>query len=73
MSGEYELTDAPSGDWKADMLGLGRQTRALLYRHPWLTRVMSTVYGSSPNALRYLEFCLDCLAPLDAPGGTKWS
>ncbi|MEV3993251.1 TetR/AcrR family transcriptional regulator C-terminal domain-containing protein [Streptomyces sp. NPDC049837] len=71
VSGEYELPDAPSGDWKADMLALGRQTRAIMYRHPWLTRVMSTVYGFSPNALRYLEHCLDALAPLDAPGGAK--
>ncbi|MFI6105574.1 TetR/AcrR family transcriptional regulator [Streptomyces sp. NPDC051310] len=71
VSGEYELPDRPSGDWKADMLALARQTRGIMYRHPWLTRVMSTVYGFSPNALRYLEFCLACLAPLEVPGGTR--
>ncbi|MGW7368442.1 TetR/AcrR family transcriptional regulator [Streptomyces sp. NPDC054841] len=70
VSGEYEL-NAPSGDWRADMLALGRQTRAIMHRHPWLTRLMSTVYGYSPNALRYLEHCLGCLDGLDAPYGTK--
>ncbi|MEE1752472.1 TetR/AcrR family transcriptional regulator [Streptomyces sp. SP18CS02] len=70
-SGEYELPDAPSGDWRADMMGLGRQTRALVHRHPWLTRVMSTLYGFSPNALRYLEFCLGCLEGLNVPARTK--
>ncbi|MER6997273.1 TetR/AcrR family transcriptional regulator [Streptomyces sp. NPDC000410] len=70
VSGEYELT-APTGDWRADMLALGRQTRAIIHRHPWLTRVMSTLYGFSPNALRYLEHCLAVLQGLDAPHGTK--
>ncbi|MDI3407273.1 TetR/AcrR family transcriptional regulator [Streptomyces cavernicola] len=70
-SGEYDLSAPPSGDWRADMLGIGRQTRAILHRHPWLTHVMSTVYAFGPNALRYLEHCLGCLEALDAPGGTK--
>ncbi|MGW0735741.1 TetR/AcrR family transcriptional regulator [Streptomyces sp. NPDC002851] len=71
VSGEYDLSTPPSGDWRADMRGIARQTRGILHRHPWLTRVMSTVYGYSPNALRYLEHCLACLDTLDAPGGTK--
>ncbi|MFH8612377.1 TetR/AcrR family transcriptional regulator C-terminal domain-containing protein [Streptomyces sp. NPDC018029] len=71
-SGEYELSEeAVGGDWYAEMLALGRQTRAILRRHPWLVHVMSTVYGSSPNALRYLEHCLGVLEGLDAPYGTK--
>ncbi|MGW6529580.1 TetR/AcrR family transcriptional regulator [Streptomyces venezuelae] len=72
VSGEYELAeDAVGGDWHAGMLAIGRQTRAILHRHPWLVRVMSTVYGLSPNALRYLEHCLGVLERLDAPYGTK--
>lgn len=71
VSAEYDLSAPPSGDWRGDMLGIGRQTRGILHRHPWLTRVMSTVHGYSPHALRYLEHCLACLEPLDAPGGTK--
>ncbi|MFE9635651.1 TetR/AcrR family transcriptional regulator [Streptomyces sp. NPDC006463] len=70
VSGEYEFT-APTGDWRADLLALARQTRALMHRHPWLPRLLSPVHGFSPNALRYLEHSLDCLAPLAAPDGEK--
>ncbi|NEB77757.1 TetR/AcrR family transcriptional regulator [Streptomyces sp. SID14478] len=70
VSGEYSYP-APSGDWRADVLGLARQTRALMHRHPWLPRLMSPVYGFSPNALTYLEYCLSCLDPLEHPYGAK--
>ena len=70
VSGEHELWE-PSGDWRADMRRIAQQMRALMHRHPWLTRLMSPVYGFSPNALRYLEHCLACLDPLDARYGMK--
>ncbi|MFE2279768.1 TetR/AcrR family transcriptional regulator [Streptomyces sp. NPDC059454] len=68
--GEHELWE-PGGDWRADMLRVAHQTRALMHRHPWLPRLMSPVYGFSPNSLRYLEHCLVCLDPLPRPYGTK--
>ncbi|GGQ68582.1 TetR family transcriptional regulator [Streptomyces griseorubens] len=70
VAGEHELWE-PSGDWRADMLRVARQTRDLMHRHPWLPRLMSPVYGFSPNALRYLEHCLACLDPLPGPQGAK--
>ncbi|MER7203053.1 TetR family transcriptional regulator [Streptomyces sp. CB01635] len=70
VSAEYDLAD-PTGDWRADLLGVARQARALMIRHPWMPRLMSPVYGYSPNALRYLEYCMACLAPVDLPAGTK--
>ncbi len=70
VSGEHELWE-PTGDWRADLLRVARDTRALMHRHPWLPRLLSPVYGFSPNALRYLEHCLACLDPLDASHGTK--
>jgi AcrR family transcriptional regulator len=70
VSGEHELWE-PSGDWRADMLRVAHQTRDLMRRHPWLPRLMSGIYGFSPNALRYVEHCLTCLDPLEAPAGTK--
>jgi AcrR family transcriptional regulator len=70
VSGEHEVWE-PSGDWRADMLRVGWQTRALMRRHPWVPRLMSPVYGFSPNALRYLEHCLACLDPLDMTYGMK--
>lgn len=64
VAGEHERWE-PSGDWRADMVRVGHQTRALMRRHPWLPGLMSPVYGFSPHALRYLEHCLACLDPLD--------
>ncbi|MFF3379458.1 TetR/AcrR family transcriptional regulator [Streptomyces sp. NPDC002680] len=71
ISGEHELWE-PSGDWRADMVRVAHQTRALMVRHPWLPRLMSPVYGFSPNALRYLEHCLTCLDPFEGAYGTKF-
>ncbi|MFF4834288.1 TetR/AcrR family transcriptional regulator [Streptomyces sp. NPDC001315] len=70
VSGEHELWE-PTGDWRADMLRVAHQTRALMLRHPWLPGLMSPVYGFSPHALRYIEHCLVCLDPLQASYGTK--
>ncbi|MFD8635423.1 TetR/AcrR family transcriptional regulator [Streptomyces sp. NPDC059533] len=70
VSGEYEFAE-PTGDWRADLLALARQTRDLMHRHPWLPGLLSPVHGFSPNALAYLEHSLECLAPLDVPDGEK--
>ncbi|MGP4009992.1 TetR/AcrR family transcriptional regulator [Streptomyces sp. 4N124] len=70
IGGEHDIQE-PSGDWRADMLRNARETRAIMHRHTWVPRLMSGVYGFSPNSLRYLEHCLDCLEPLDVPYGTK--
>ncbi|GAA0322124.1 TetR/AcrR family transcriptional regulator C-terminal domain-containing protein [Streptomyces polychromogenes] len=70
VGAEYDLTP-PTGDWRADLLALARQTRALMHRHPWLPRLLSPVYGFSPHALRYLEHSLACLEPLEVSGGEK--
>lgn len=70
VSGEHEAWE-PSGDWRADMVRVAHQTRTLMHRHPWLPRLMSPVYGFSPNALRYLEHCLACLDVVDATYGVK--
>ncbi|MEV6049887.1 TetR/AcrR family transcriptional regulator [Streptomyces sp. NPDC052107] len=70
VSAEHVLRE-PSGDWRADVLRVARETRSLMHRHPWIARLMSPVYGFSPHALRYLEHCLACLDPLEASYGTK--
>ncbi|MFF2851811.1 TetR/AcrR family transcriptional regulator [Streptomyces sp. NPDC058001] len=70
VSAEYDLAE-PTGDWRADLVGLAHQMRALMHRHPWMPGLMSPVYGFSPHAMDFLEHCLTCLDPLDAPSGTK--
>ncbi|WP_327357225.1 TetR/AcrR family transcriptional regulator [Streptomyces sp. NBC_01304] len=71
VSAEYDFAGQPTGDWRADMMALGRQARALMHRHPWLPRLMTAAYASSPRTLRFLEHCLTVLDGLDAPAGTK--
>ena len=71
VAAEQELWE-PLGDWRADMLRVARQARALMLRHTWLPALMSPVYGFSPNALRYLEHCLACLDTFEGTYGTKF-
>ncbi|MEL5954397.1 TetR/AcrR family transcriptional regulator [Streptomyces sp. CLV115] len=70
VSGDYDFPE-PSGDWRADLVALARQTRAMMHRHTWVPRLMSPVYGFSPNSLRYLEYALSCLDGVDARFGEK--
>lgn len=70
VSAGYDLPD-PSGDWRADLLALAHQARGMMHRHTWVPRLMSPVYGFSPNALRYLEYALSCLDGVEARFGEK--
>ncbi|MGW3244815.1 TetR/AcrR family transcriptional regulator [Streptomyces sp. NPDC001070] len=71
VTGEYELPEHPSGDWRADLMALARASRDLLRRHPWVPRLYTSVHGFSPNGLRYLEHCLAALEGLDEDDATK--
>ncbi|WP_406380456.1 TetR/AcrR family transcriptional regulator [Streptomyces sp. NBC_01618] len=70
VSGGYEFPE-PSGDWRGDLIALAHQAREMMHRHTWVPRLMSPVYGFSPNALRYLEYTLSCLDGVDARFGEK--
>ncbi|WP_393056326.1 TetR/AcrR family transcriptional regulator C-terminal domain-containing protein [Streptomyces sp. LN549] len=70
VSAGYDYPE-PSGDWRADLLALAHQARGMMHRHTWVPRLMSPVYGFSPNALRYLEYALSCLDAVDARFGEK--
>ncbi|WP_329389507.1 TetR/AcrR family transcriptional regulator [Streptomyces sp. NBC_01716] len=71
VAAEYELPERPTGDWRADLTALAHRARAMMRRHPWMSRLMSATYGFSPNAMKFLEFSLWCLDPLDLPYGRK--
>jgi AcrR family transcriptional regulator len=58
---EYSLP-APSGDWLADLTGLGQQARAIMRRHPWLPLLVTTRPALGPNGLALAEYALDALA-----------
>jgi AcrR family transcriptional regulator len=59
---EYSLP-APSGDWLADLIGLGQQARGIMRRHPWLPLLVTTRPALGPNGLALAEYALDVLAP----------
>jgi AcrR family transcriptional regulator len=61
----------PTGDWLADLVALGEQSRAVLRRHPWLAGLVLTRPVLGPNGLAMLEHVLTVLAPHPADLGTK--
>ena len=64
---EYTFT-TPTGDWLADLLGIGEQARAIMRRHRWLPSLLITRSALGPNGLVLLEHVLEALAP--HPAGT---
>lgn len=55
----------PSGDWRADLRGYARNTRAALLRHPWAIDFMGVGPPSGPNDARNAE---RLIAALDGLG-----
>lgn len=54
--GEVGLPDRPSGDWRADLEPLTRQTWAVIQRHLWFGELVHTRPPLGPNALHYFDF-----------------
>jgi AcrR family transcriptional regulator len=62
-----EFTPPPlTGDWLADLVGLGEQCRAIMRRHPWLPQLSLTRPVLGPRSLALLEYALAALAPCPA-------
>jgi AcrR family transcriptional regulator len=70
VGGEYKFTE-PSGDWLADLVAIGEQSRAILRRHPWLAGLTTTRPVLGPNGITLLEQVLIALAPHPADIPTK--
>jgi AcrR family transcriptional regulator len=68
--GEYSLP-APTGDWLADLVTVGEQTRAILRRHPWLPGLVLTRPVLGPTGIALLEHVLAVLAHHPAGLQTK--
>lgn len=67
---EYHF-DPPSGDWLADLLGIGDQARAIMRRHRWLPSLLITRSVLGPNGLVLLEHVLEALAGHPASPAAK--
>ncbi|WP_182899096.1 TetR/AcrR family transcriptional regulator C-terminal domain-containing protein [Microbispora sp. H10830] len=57
-TGEIELPDGPSGDWRGDLTLLARQIRAAGLRHTWLIPLLTSRPTLGPHLLRVHEFAL---------------
>jgi len=68
--GEYALPE-PSGDWLADLVAVGEQSRVILRRHPWLASLALTRPVIGPKGVALLEHVLAVLATHPADIGTK--
>jgi AcrR family transcriptional regulator len=62
--GELDLPDAPSGDWRADLWLIARQSHELQLRHPWSATVGLARPSLGPNQLRVTEFALRAVGGL---------
>jgi AcrR family transcriptional regulator len=60
-SAEYVLA-APSGDWRADLIALGEQGRAIMRRHPWLPPLALTRPVLGPAGVALMQYVLEALA-----------
>jgi AcrR family transcriptional regulator len=70
VGAEYDL-EPPSGDWLADLVGVGRQGREIMLRHRWLPTLMPTRATLGPNGAALLEHVLTVLADHPAPATAK--
>ncbi|MEU1310520.1 TetR/AcrR family transcriptional regulator C-terminal domain-containing protein [Streptomyces cinnamoneus] len=71
VSGELPVSEAPTGDWRADLKAIARLQRALMLRHPWLPAALSTRRSLGPNTLAFLERALAALRPAGLDGAAK--
>jgi AcrR family transcriptional regulator len=70
VGSEYTLAP-PSGDWLADLVAFGEQSRAILRQHRWLAVLVMARPVLGPNGIALLEHVLTVLARHPADIRTK--
>jgi AcrR family transcriptional regulator len=65
-----ERHPALTGDWRADLTALGRELRATLLRHPWMTAELTGRPTLGPNSLRRADLALGAAGELTADATT---
>jgi AcrR family transcriptional regulator len=65
---EIDVTDMPSGDWRADLIRYADGLRSMWLRHPWIATVQRSLPSFGPNQLLVVERLmgvLDAFVPID--------
>jgi AcrR family transcriptional regulator len=70
-TGAEQSFSPPSGDWLADLLAVGEQTRVIMRRHPWLAGLVMTRPVIGPRGVVLIEHVLDVLADHPADVSAK--
>jgi AcrR family transcriptional regulator len=70
VGAEYDLAGT-TGDWLADLVAVGAQTRAIMLRHPWLAGLLPVRSPLGPHGLDLLEHVLTVLARHPAATSAK--
>ncbi|MFD4763315.1 TetR/AcrR family transcriptional regulator [Streptomyces sp. NPDC058439] len=68
VMGEIDVTDMPSGDWRADLTRYAGEQRTMWMRHPWIATVQRSLPSFGPNQLLLVERLmgvLDAFVPID--------
>ena len=68
VMGEIDVTDMPSGDWRADLTRYAGEQRTMWMRHPWIATVQRSLPSFGPNQLLLIERLmgvLDAFVPID--------
>jgi AcrR family transcriptional regulator len=60
-----------SGDWRADLVTLARQSRTMLMSHPWMIEAQGSGRQVGPGVAAYLEHGLAALHQVRRPGWEK--
>ena len=67
---EYRFAE-PTGNWLADLIGIGQQARLIMRRHPWLATLVIGRPVLGPNGLDLLERVLGLLTSCPASLAAK--
>jgi AcrR family transcriptional regulator len=66
-------TEAPGGDWRAEVSRLARAFHRAFVDHPWLIAAFRLGRQPGPHTMRYTARLADAVAGLDVPPETAWT
>jgi len=70
-TGELDLSQPVTGDWRTDLPRLAHQLRSLYRRHPWMLDAAQGQTPLTPNSVAFLEYALAAMAGLQVSGELK--
>ncbi|MER7727984.1 TetR/AcrR family transcriptional regulator [Streptomyces sp. NPDC096323] len=71
VNGELPASGPLTGDWRADLKGIGHLQRDHMLRHPWLATAVPARRTLGPRTLAFLEHALAALRPSGLDGGAR--